>query len=565
MPGLIKPLCGMALAAALLSAAPAPPALDVMVRPAVEAGAFKAIDIAVSFRGEADGETVLDLPDAWGGEDDLWRAMRDIRADGAELRAGSDDAHRILRHAPGALITMRYRVVQDRPGEPEAGRRNPYRPIIQPAYLHLLGNAIFALPANVDQRAAARFAVSGLPVGAAFASDAQHPKLTVKGLVESVLIGGDFRVIDAGGGVRLALRGAWPIADVDWRARVSRIGAAQRAFWGAPVEPYLVTVLPVAGDPGSTSVGGTGRDDGFAFFATANADARVVERILSHEMMHTWIPGRIGGMPATDEQADYWLSEGFTDWASWRVNVRSRVWSAEDFADAFNEALAAYDLSTVRTAPNTQIVEAFWSNADVQKLPYQRGMLVATLWDHRARMATRGAKGLDTVLLRLQRAARRRPDITAVQLLPHSMRRETGEEIGVDLTELVAEGRRVELPADVFAPCGAIVAERKALWVRGFDFDATQAAGWTVQGVAEGNAAWRAGLRNGMRLRQWSERSGARDAAKPVTAGVDDNGVRRDITWTPTDGSSREVRRLVLARDMTARQRVACTVRLGGG
>ncbi|KAF0174010.1 MAG: hypothetical protein IV086_15525 [Hyphomonadaceae bacterium] len=561
---LLRFLCGLALAVVPLSAAPAPPALDVMVRPVVEAGAFRAIDVAVSFRGEADGETVLDLPDAWGGEDDLWKALRDIRADGAALRPGADDAHRILRHAPGAAITVRYRVVQETPGEPEAGRRNPYRPIIQSSYFHLLGNAIFALPANIDQRAAARFAISGLPVGAAFASDAQHPMLTVRALAESVLTGGDFRVIDAGGGLRLAIRGVWPISDADWRTRVSRIGAAQRAYWSASSEPYLVTVIPVAGDPGSTSVGGTGRDDGFAFFATINAAVGVVERILGHEMMHTWIPGRIGGMPASDEQTDYWLSEGFTDWASWRVNVRSGVWSAEDFANAFNETLSAYDLSASRTAGNARIVETFWTDAEVQKLPYQRGLLIATLWDQRVRMATRGARDFDDVLLRLQRAARRRPDITAVQLLPHTMRRTTGVEIGVDLTELVAEGRAIDIPGDIFAPCGAIVIDMKTLWVRGFDFDATQRAGWTVQGVTEGNAAWRAGLRNGMRLRQWSERSDARDATRPVTAGVDDNGVRRDITWTPTDGSVRAVRRLTLASGMTVAQRNACNARLGG-
>jgi predicted metalloprotease with PDZ domain len=258
------------------------------------------------------------------------------------------------------------------------------------------------------------------------------------------------------------------------------------------------------------------------------------------------------------------MSEGFTDWASWRVNVRSGVWSIEDFTNTFNEALAGYDLSPVRNAPNARIVEAYWSDADVQKLPYQRGMLIATLWDHRVRAATGGARNFDDVLLQLQSAARRRPDITAVQLLPYTMRRVAGVEVGVDLTELVAEGRSVELPEDVFAPCGKLVAEASALWVRGFDFDATQRAGWTIQGVAEGSAAWRAGLRNGMRLLQWSERSDERDPSKPVTAGVEVNGARRDVTWLPTDGSPRQVRRLVLQPQMTPPQRAACTSRLGG-
>jgi predicted metalloprotease with PDZ domain len=557
-------LCGLALAASSLTAAPAPPAVSVELRPVHMSGAFSAIDVSVRFRGELDGQTVLNLPDAWGGEDDLWRALHDIRSEGAELGPGADEAHRALRHAPGAWITVRYRVMQEAPGEPAAGRRNPYRPVVQPTYFHVLGNALVALPANVSQRATAHFAITGMPTGATFASDAQHKGLTVEALVESVVVGGDFRIVDAGGGLRVAIRGAWPSADDVWRTRLARVGAAQRTYWRASTEPYLVTVIPIVGDVGAMSVGGTGRDDGFALFATTNAPGGVVERVLGHEMMHTWIPRRIGGMPSSAEEADYWLSEGFTDWASWRVNVRSGVWSIEDFANTFNEALSAYDLSPVRTAPNTRILEAYWADADVQKLPYQRGMLIATLWDHRVRVATRGARNFDDVLLLLQSAARRRPDITAVHLLPHTVRRVAGVEVGTDMTELVAEGRSVELPQDVFAPCGKVVAKASALWVRGFDFEATQRAGWKIQGITEGNAAWRAGLRDGMLLLQWSERSNARDATKPVTAGVEDNGARRDITWLPTDGSSRPVRQLVLQSDMTSSQRAECKLRLGG-
>lgn len=550
--------------ALLLSAAPAPLALEMTLSPVIADGKFAAIDVAVAFNGEADGETVLDLPDAWGGEERLWQAIRDLRVDGAIATAGAGPAHRVLRHAPRARITVRYRVVQETPGAPAAGRKNPYRPIIQTSYFQLLGNAILVAPADIDQRAPARLTVNGMPQGAVFASDAQHPGLTVKRLAESVMVGGDFRVLDAGGGARVAIRGAWPIEDAAWRDRVARIGAAQRAYWRADEEPYLVTILPLAGAPGSISVGGTGRDDAFAFFATPNASLDVIGRILSHEMMHTWISGRIGGLPEKDEAADYWFSEGFTDWAAWRVNVRSGVWQIEDFASAFNEAIAAYDLSPVRTAPNARILAQYWTDADVQKLPYQRGMLVATLWDHRLRAATQGARDLDDVLLRLQDGARRRPDVTAIALLPEAMRRVGDVEIGVDRTELVAEGRAVALPADIFAPCGVVVAEKRALWVRGFDFAATQDADWVIRGVEEGNAAWRAGLRNGMRLRSWSENSADRDASKPVTAGVDDNGARRDITWLPADGAARDVRRFVLASNMDTATRTACTRRLGG-
>ncbi len=555
------------LAALLILGAAAPQPTMLVVRPVLEAGAFRAMDLAVSFNGEMDGETVLDLPDDWGGESQLWKALRDLRADGAAISPGADAAHRVLRHAPGARVTVRYRVVQDTDGPPESGNGNDYRPLIQPGHFQLLGNAIVALPADARMRGPATFRIEGMPAGMAFASDLEHGamgrSLTVLDLAESVMVGGDFRILDAGGGVRIAIRGSWPRDDTGWREKLARIGAAQRAYWGARAEPYLVTILPLSLEPGATSIGGTGRNDGFAFFATTNVPPERFDGTLAHEMMHTWIPGRIGAMAETDEQLTYWLSEGFTDWGSFRAMVRGGLWSPEQFAAEFNERLEAYDLSQVRTAPNTRILADFWSSQDVQKLPYQRGMLLATLWDHRIRVASSGRRDLDDVLLQMQRTAQRRPDLTADRILPVAMRVAGGVEIGVDLTTLVQEGGVVELPADIFAPCGAIVSERRRLWERGFDFDATRRAGWVIAGVTPDSNAYAAGLRNGMQLKQWSERSDQRDATRVVTAGVSDQGVARTFTWLPAGTETRDVRKLVLDAT-TPTQHHACVARLGG-
>ena len=560
-PRFLAPLAALALLGAVPVLAPT----ELVVRPVLEGGAFKAMDVAVSFSGEMDGETVLDLPDDWGGERELWKALRDIRVDGATMSPGAGAAHRVLRHTPGARVTVRYRVVQDANGPPESGNGNDYRPLIQPTYFQLLGNAIVALPADARMRGPATFRIEGMPAGASFASDLEHGalgrRLTVLDLAESVMVGGDFRVLDAGGGVRIAIRGAWPRDDAGWRVTLARIGASQRAYWGARAEPYLVTILPLSLGPDSTSIGGTGRNDAFAFFATTNVQAERFDGTLAHEMMHTWIPGRIGAMAEADEQLTYWLSEGFTDWGAFRAMVRGGLWSPAQFAEAFNERLEAYDLSPVRTAPNARILAAFWSSQEVQKLPYHRGMLLATLWDHRIRVASRGRKDLDDVLLQMQRTAQRRPDLTADKILPVVMRVTGGVEIGVDLTTLVQEGGVVALPADIFAPCGSIVSERRHQWERGFDFDATRRADWAIAGVAPDSNAYAAGLRNGMQLRQWSERSDQRDATKTVTAGVSDQGVARSFTWLPAGREEREIRKLVLDPVMDG---PACVKRLSG-
>src|SRR6185436_12913525 len=96
---------------------------------------------------------------------------------------------------------------------------------------------------------------------------------------------------------------------------------SHNAFWQDPNDPFLVTLLPIIGTPNSQSLGGTGRGDAFALFATDNNPDSVINRILAHEHIHTWIPRSLGRMPNKDEARDYWFSEGFTDFYANRLLV----------------------------------------------------------------------------------------------------------------------------------------------------------------------------------------------------------------------------------------------------
>ena len=49
-------------------------------------------------------------------------------------------------HQPGAELIVRYDVVPDRPGPPNAALDDSYRPYAEPDYVHLIGHAIFVEP-----------------------------------------------------------------------------------------------------------------------------------------------------------------------------------------------------------------------------------------------------------------------------------------------------------------------------------------------------------------------------------------------------------------------------------
>ena len=113
--------------------------------------ALNALQVDLRFRGDADGETDLRLPDEWGGQPELWRSIENVTAvSGATIADGAKANQRILTHRPSARIHVRYRVIQDFEGEPNARQGNAYRPIVQPGYFHLIGNAFMVTPGSSE-------------------------------------------------------------------------------------------------------------------------------------------------------------------------------------------------------------------------------------------------------------------------------------------------------------------------------------------------------------------------------------------------------------------------------
>ncbi len=567
----IATLIGLSLA--LAAGAAADDTVRYTLAPVMAKGKLEALAIEVRFKGEADGETVVLLPNEWGGKTQLYQGVRDFKVDGKGVAVETPAPEkRVVRHTPGTDLRVRYRVVQYWPGVPAVTGDNEYRPVVQPDYFHVLGNAIFAYPDGRGESVPASFAATGLPRGWSFASDLEHAragrKIVLGDVIESVLVGGDFRVLKRGF-VRVAIRGKWSFTDDAFLARLQPIIASHHAFWRDPDEPYLVTVIPLETKPGSRSLGGTGRGDAFAFFATDNADSVVLNQILAHEHLHTWIPRRIGSLPEPEagnernEARDYWLSEGFTDFYTGRLLVRDGIWSIEDFVSGLNDMLFAFANSPVRTAPNSRIVADFWNDPYVGKLPYQRGQLLATVWDHKLRAATKGERDLDDVVLAMKaRAAGPAKPPLASQLLVEEMKR-AGVDMGEDMTRYVEKGEAVLLPAEVFAPCGTIATLDLAAFDRGFDPEQTAANGDKIAGLREDSPGYRAGLRNGMQLLK-REAGKTGDSRVPLSYRVLDNGVERVITYQPEGKARITMQEFTLKAGMTEAERKACAARLGG-
>lgn len=555
----------------LLGAAPVREVVDYTLAPELRDGAITALVVTVRFRVDRSGTTIFDWSDSWAGEEKLSRWTRDLTVGGAQTTTAAPHGGRIIHAAPGTSIVVRYRVVSAFAADPTVADSKQFKPVVRPTWFYAVGEALFGTPSGRGDEPA-RFAWAG-PPEIAFASDLEHNRArpgkrtkTVDDVVESIVVGGrDLRVTSlcAGGApLRVATIGRYAFDVPGFETLATNIVATERRFWRSDDDrPFLITMTPVASASGKISYSGTGRSDAFALWMDTSADMSNLSWLLAHEYFHTWNYRRLGEIGEGDsEPFSYWMSEGFTDFYARRLLLRAGLITPGAFASSWNGMLAAYARSTYRTAPEAKAAADFWRNQDAEKLLYQRGAMLAALWDARLREAGHG--NLDAVL-RDQRRQRARattaPSLTGLFTTTAAVH---GLDVKPDVARYIERGEILALPPGTFGRCATVAKITRPVFERGYNADATAKAG-VVTGLDPKSSAYDAGLRDGMRLLR-------RSAGVPGDARVDyalvviDRGMERTITFHPAGQTTETLQQIVLDSTQFAADPKGCTAMLAG-
>lgn len=499
---------------------------------------------AATLSFDAGGRTATRLAASsdWGGVTDFHRALRNVRAEGRGVSVAVDANGWTVTHPDSGRFTVRYQVH----GDVEADRgtlqpRDFYRNQLGTEHFHMFGPAMLPLPGDASSGPGVRacIAFEGLPRHWKLASSlgegrraagAVSFEAPLAAVGRSVFAGGDFRILRrevAGKPVVFALRGEWKFEDTRFADAATAVIGTHREFWGDhSFTRYLVTLVPNRLASGST--GGTGVQDAFAMHASRDfaVPGRAFDYLIGHEHLHAWIPARLGGMaPGPGETAGYWFSEGFTNYLTHRLLLRSGVWTLADYAKALNEVIYEAATSPVAEARNERIRDEFWKDEAVQRLPYLRGELVALAF---ARLLERAGTSLEKVLRDIAAApadGRHAPERFAAAAARHV----PATRALLDAYIERAEG--IPLEVGSLGPCFEGGARGRVPFELGFDRTKTFAQR-RVHGVVEDSAAHRAGLRDGMAIERISVAFGnvEREALVQVR---EPEGGSREIRYRP--------------------------------
>jgi predicted metalloprotease with PDZ domain len=544
------------------------------VTPILQDGALQHLQVEMRFAGDADGVTRLALSD-WGREPNPWAKVAGFDAGAAEVVQDGPRV-RVMRHRPGAPLSVRYRVISAHAEDPRPETlETVFRPVIRPGWFAVYGETVFASVEGRSERPA-RFRWGAAPKGWRLLSDLDHagPR-TVNETANSFLMGApDIRVVERtvrGGPLRVAFRGRFAFEDAAFVDQVVRVAEIQRRFWRDEDEAFLIAMLALPrfkDDPTGSSTNGTGRGEAYVMWGTPNIELDMLTRVLAHEQLHTWIARKLGEQSDAEETSGKWFAEGFADFYADRTLLAGGVWSLEPFVAHYNELLARYAASPARAAPAAEVAVKYWSNnAYQQAVGYDRGMLFAALLDHDLRTRSGGRLDLDDVMLAQKARAATDPEARrtrfAVDLFPIVWRETTGYPVDDLLARHIVRGEPILLPADLFGDCARVETAERPDFHRGFDLEATQKAGGVITGVRTDGPAYAAGMRDGMKLVK-REPGGVNDPAVQIGYHVLDGGTERLIRYLPAGRERLEVQRVVLTEGMNAARRAACARRMSG-
>jgi predicted metalloprotease with PDZ domain len=506
--------------------------LSFIVEP-TEAEQKSALKVTLGFIMPETGSVSILLPWKWASESDYYNDIQSLSSSpGTKLESSNEPYRRRLTASPHQKVEITYVL---NAGVSHA--QNPFRALINPQYFHVIGHNLFVLPDfEKDEDKQIKIDWRGFSPSAQFANSfgaqekAQHFSARPSALRQAIYVGGEYRIrkeMVSESPVFSAIAGKWQFNEEHLAKRISRVVQTERDFWNDHHVPFFLITLTPNG-MGCCASGGTGLHNSFATFAAR--DQKLDEKftwLFFHELFHNWNGTRIPIGPP--EELHYWFSEGFTNYYSRLLSLRSGETKLAQYLEDLNEVLYDYNFSPERNSNNEKIQKEFWTNKSISKLPYLRGDLVAVHWNHRLKQE-RGIS-LDNLMRDL---------LVSGEPISNAQWISKLESYGIsnakeELDRFIVNGETIVPDASSLGPCVKFEMKEFSSFEPSFDRDKTYEQK-KITGLKKDSLIYRNGLREGQEL---LDREMSYPPFKPSKLKIRDSRGTRWIEYRPEGSAKR--------------------------
>jgi len=436
--------------------------------------ASEGIKIQVSFQSKtAQDSTFFHYSNEVWGQENLTDCFQALQSEnpGYTFRIIPDSNRIVVHHPRSKKISFFYRIRQDYQGD---SLELIYRPRIRNNHFHILGENLFPVPEAVFESKAENHEFTptiewiGFPgdyvIHNTFGTRQQKQVLTRVELWEefyhSVFVGGDYRIIPfeyAGKPIYFAIRGTWlnEYQDEPLKNALQKTITAQRQFWqDDDFTYYTVIMTPTVTQSDSLfrgqSTTGSGVHNAFVIQSTNNPfnSWEVIGYIFNHEMMHNWIGGQI---KMKHEALNYWFSEGFTDYYTYKNRLRNGDLTFTEWLSKFNqEVVEAHWKNPERKRANYTIKDDFWKSRNVEKIPYRRGAIFAFWLDNQILRNSNYTQSLDDLMKELLRICTTENKRFTDELFLELAQKYTGQDISYFFQKHILSGIDFDFKSEDF-------------------------------------------------------------------------------------------------------------------
>jgi predicted metalloprotease with PDZ domain len=488
------------------------------------------IQIDLMFMGSSSGQTKLILPLGLY-DKKLFAGFTDLAIEGPgsiENISGSDTA-KLIRHAPGATLRIRYSLHQMAASD---------EPAINSKYFYFSG-ALLAHPDTGDQTAHLKIdweVPKDWSLANSFGANEFHQEVSgvfnnnpVDNLRYAAFVAGDFRIhklMIHAHLVVFATRGKWFIPDNQIVDVVQKVVSGQREMWrDFEVPYYFVLLLPK--DTPCCYRDGYGLTHSFvAILSNREYGLQRFTHLLAHEHFHYWNGEELSPQPGKNE---FWFTEGFTDYYARILNLRSGLTTYPEFVDDFNSAIYRYYESPDRNANDERIEK------DLIVLAYSKGNIYANEWNLAIKNKTNNQQSLDDFMRKLRKDSSQLSLPLSKELVRKTLAFFVGEASANSLMEKSLDGSLL-LPSDSgLGPCAHLKIVNLPRLDYGYDHNNFK----KITKLEHESAAAAAGLRDGQKIldrrEEWWK------PWKPVKVQVDDSNGVRWIKYLPQSKNSLKI------------------------